>query len=517
MARKIVYILFTLLICFCTNTEAKTPPTLNKESKDSISKLTTTEIIDTVPINFRIRSVVDSYKTVTSSILPTFPGAHNVVYDTVYLGHGEFFTDIIPEYSDSVIRKKINQLKSELPIEDNPYVMQWIKHYTTVGRNVPKAALGRSPYYYPLFEQIFAEEGIPDEVKHLAIIESGLKPFAVSKSGATGLWQFMHATGKYLNMKISYYVDDRRDIIVSTKNAAKYLNHLHNSFGDWLIAIAAYNCGPGTMRKAIRKSGYKTTYWEIRKYLPPETRNYIPALLAMTYCMNHTDEHYFIPLEPKRYHCNINLNEVDIVNIKEQLSFESLSAILDIPIQKLAFLNPGLKRNIIPFTRNGYNLKIPCQKVPLYYAMKDSLIKLEANRLGTLGMEYSYDKEHAYYKIQPGDNLSYIASHHDCTVRELMKWNGLTNYNIRAGKKLIVYKGVDLPSYTTTVKPSLKKNHNNTVDKSVTFYTIESGDTLWAISKKFPGTSVDSLKRVNKIYNSHHLMPGMVIKVTANI
>lgn len=517
VCRILYVILFSAFIALPSHLMAATPPALHEGDEDSSLVTSEVEIPDTTPIPFKIRTLKET-KVEPTIATPTFPEAYNVIYDTVHVKDGEIFTDIIPEYSDSIIIERLKALKLDIPIEGNKYVLQWIKHYTTVGRNVPKAALGRSPYYYPLFEQIFAEEGIPDQVKHLSIIESGLKPYAKSRSGALGLWQFMHATGKYLDMKISYYIDDRKDVIESTKHAAGYLNKLHDSFDDWLIAIASYNCGPGTMRKAIRKSGYKKTFWEVRPYLPPETRNYVPALLAMTYCMNYPEEHAFTPTEPTRYHCNINYQDVDVVHVKEQLSFETLSGVLDIPAKQLAFLNPGLKRNMIPFTRNGYELKIPCNKVPLYHEMRDSMILMEIDRIAALGMNYSFDKEHAYYRIEPGDNLGYIAKKHDCTVKELMKWNNLTSSSIRAGKRLIVYKGLNLPehsAYRQAKKTPEKKNISS--DPSVVFYTIESGDTLWAISKKFPGTSIDSLRRENKIYDTKNLIPGTIIKVTSTI
>lgn len=436
-----------------------------------------------------------------------FPEAQTIFYDSVILPDRSGFMDVIPIYSDSFHAAQINSLTAEMDFRYNRIVQRFIEVYAVEKRNIGRVVAGKMPYYEPIFEQILAENEVPECLKYLGIVESGINPYAVSRSGATGIWQFMLGTGKYLDLKISYFRDDRRDIYASTDAAAKYLKSLHERFGDWLLAIAAYNCGPGNMSKAIRRSGGKKDFWALRKYLPKETRNYVPAFIAVNYMMENKDLLNIIPVEPITYHYPISNRSIDYVTVYKKLSFSSISKVLDIPMNQLSFLNPGIKKNVIPFSKEGYKLRLPCNKVVQYHELIDSIQAEETLYAAALGDTYFYDKDRITYRVKSGDNLSAIAKKHACSVSDLMEWNNLENYIIFINQKLIVYAGKTHDSNYLAHKTSNNKGNG------FVYYTIERGDTLWSISKKFPGVEVDSIKRDNQIYNVHSLQPGTVLKI----
>ncbi|MFT4533082.1 MAG: membrane-bound lytic murein transglycosylase D [Saprospiraceae bacterium] len=277
---------------------------------------------------------------------------HKTIEDRI-LSHG---SSVEIQYS-SEVKKRINQ---------------YIKHQ----RAMSEVLIGRSKIYFPGFEQILREKGLPTDLKYLSVIESGLKPSATSRSGAAGLWQFMRPTGKMMGLKISRTVDERRDVEKSTMAAAEYLLKLYNQFDDWTLAIAAYNCGPGNMRKAIRKSGGKKSFWEVMKYLPKETREYVPKFIAMTYMMNYYYEHDLMPAIP-----NQDLINTSTAKVYESLNLNKLSKELDIELTTMRTLNPSFIRNYIPKSENGiYNLVLPTPEMRIVarkYNVLASLPRLE--------------------------------------------------------------------------------------------------------------------------------------------
>ncbi len=253
------------------------------------------------------------------------------------------------------IEDRILSLGSSVEIQYSSEVKKRINQYITRQRSMSEALIGRSRIYFPTFEHILREKGLPTDLKYLSVVESGLKPAATSRSGAAGLWQFMRPTGRMMGLKISKTIDERRDIEKSTAAAADYLLQLYNQFGDWTLAIAAYNCGPGNMRKAIRRSGGKRSFWEIKKYLPKETREYVPKFIAMTYVMNYYYEHDLMPDIP-----NQDLINTSSAKVYESLDLKSLSKELDIDLATVRTLNPSFIRNYIPKSEDGiYNLVLP--------------------------------------------------------------------------------------------------------------------------------------------------------------
>jgi membrane-bound lytic murein transglycosylase D len=253
------------------------------------------------------------------------------------------------------IEDRILSLDCSIEIRYSSEVKKRINQYVIRQRKMSEVLIGRSKIYFPTFEQILKEKGLPTDLKYLSVVESGLKPAATSRSGAAGLWQFMRPTGKMMGLKISRNVDERRDVVKSTKAAADYLLKLYNQFDDWTLAIAAYNCGPGNMRKAIRKSGGKKSFWEVMKYLPRETREYVPKFIAMTYVMNYYYEHDLTPSTP-----NQDLINTSTAKVYESLNLNTLSKELDIELATMRTLNPSFIRNYIPKTEDGkYNLVLP--------------------------------------------------------------------------------------------------------------------------------------------------------------
>lgn len=262
---------------------------------------------------------------------------------------------------DRTIENRIFSLGSSVDVKYNAEVKKRIKQYTVNQRNMSEVLLGRSSIYFPIFEDIFREKGLPQDLKYLSVVESGLRPIATSKSGAAGLWQFMRPTGRMMGLQINRTIDERRDVEKSTEAAADYLLYLYEKFDDWTLAIAAYNCGPGNLRKAIRKSGGKRNFWDIKKYLPRETREYVPKFIAMSYVMNYYYEHDLVPNQPHK-----NLTNTSSAQVFEKINLRKLSRELDIDLNVLKTLNPSYIRNYIPKSEDGkYNLVLPTTEMRL--------------------------------------------------------------------------------------------------------------------------------------------------------
>ena len=277
---------------------------------------------------------------------------------------------------DRTIESRIFSLGSSVDVKYSAEVKRRIKQYTVKQRSMSEILLGRSSIYFPLFEDVFREKGLPQDLKYLSVVESGLRPVATSRSGAAGLWQFMRPTARMMGLKINRTVDERRDIQKSTEAAANYLLHLYERFDDWTLAIAAYNCGPGNLRKAIRKSGGKKSFWEIKKYLPKETQEYVPKFIAISYVMNYYYEHDLVPEVP-----NQNLVNTSSAKVYEKINLQKLSKELDIELKVLKTLNPSYIRNFIPKSEDGkYVLVLPTpemREVAQIYNVQASLPELE--------------------------------------------------------------------------------------------------------------------------------------------
>ena len=351
---------------------------------------------------------------------------------------------INPTFSDSIYIDRLSRMPVIMEMPYNDIVRKFIDTYTIRLRNQVSFMLSACNFYMPIFEEALDAYNLPLELKYLPIIESALNPSAVSRAGATGLWQFMLTTGKLYGLESNSLVDERRDPIKATWAAARYLKDMYNIYKDWNLVIAAYNCGPGNVNKAIRRAGGKTDYWAIYNYLPRETRGYVPAFIAANYVMTYYCKHNICPMET-----NIP-QATDTVQVSRNLHFEQIADICHIPLEEIKSLNPQYKRNIVPGNSKPYTLRLPTEAISSFIDNQDTIYSHRSTELfknrrtvasvGTRSKATAGDGELTYYKIKQGDTLGTIARKFGVSVRQLRSWNGLRNNNIRAGRRLKIYK-----------------------------------------------------------------------------
>ena len=348
---------------------------------------------------------------------------------------------------DSVYANRLRALVSPVQLPFNPIVKNYIRRYVDTRYGTINRVLSLSRYYFPLIEEELIKADLPVELRALPIIESALSTTATSPMGAVGLWQFMPATGKSYGLEINSFVDERRDPVQATRAACRYLKDLYSIYHDWTLAIAAYNCGPGTINKAIRRAGGKTDYWDIYNYLPRETRGYVPAFIAANYIMSYYCKHNICPMET-----NIPA-ATDTVQVSRNLHFEQVADICHVPMDELKSLNPQYKRNIIPGNSKPQTLRLPMNAISTFIDNQDTIYnhrqaELFKNRrtvaVGngrtTTSKAVAGTGKPTYYKIKKGDTLGGIALRYGVSVSKLRSWNGLRGNNIRAGKTLKIYK-----------------------------------------------------------------------------
>ncbi len=416
-----------------------------------------------------------------------------------------------PELSTDTLKARLKRLNAKTPfnVEYNPSLESVIKRYLKTRHKSLERLMGLSHFYFPMFEEALDKENIPLEVKYLAIVESALKPRAQSRVGATGLWQFMFTTGKLYGLDVSSYVDERRDPIKSTDAAAKYLSKLYKIFGDWDLALAAYNSGPGNVSKAIRRSGGYTNYWNIRPNLPRETAGYLPAFLATMYIFEYAEEHGFKPERP-----TFQYIETDTIRVKQMITLDQVSEITGVNIEELQYLNPSYKLDIIPFIEDeNYTLRLPKYAVGSFVNNEKEIYafaKAEFDKREKPLPQFFENDTKVRYRVKSGDYLGRIARKYGVRVSQIKRWNGLRNNNLRIGQRLTIYpKNPVSGKAKTKSKPSQKVV--NSAGKQT--YKVKSGDSLWSIAQKFSGVSVQNLKDWNNI-TSNKLKIGMTLVVS---
>ncbi|MGY5355206.1 transglycosylase SLT domain-containing protein [Wenyingzhuangia sp. IMCC45467] len=338
------------------------------------------------------------------------------------------------------LKKRLSVINSKTPfhLEYNIELERVIKSYLKYRRRYYPDMMARAEYYFPLFEAQLANYEIPLEIKYLAIVESALKPRAKSRVGATGLWQFMYQTGKMYNLKVSSYVDERQDPVKATKAACEYLERLYHSFNDWDLALAAYNSGPGNVSKAIRRSGNRTNYWNIRPYLPKETADYLPAFYATMYIFEYAKEHHIVTEEPR-----IHRFDVDSIQVKQLLTFQQIHDKIGTDIEMLEFLNPSYKLNIVPYVEGrNYKLVLPLRDALSFVDHEQDIYDYataQANEREKPLPKYFEMNQRIRYKVKSGDYLGLIAEKHGVYVRDIKKWNNLSSTNLKIGQRLTIY------------------------------------------------------------------------------
>lgn len=410
--------------------------------------------------------------------------------------------EYIPDFTYDQVKVRIEAMETEMPFELNETIFSFIHYFTVRNRGYAKMILERKDTYLPLFEEALKRQQMPDDIKYLSIIESGLNPRARSRVGAMGLWQFMPATGREYKLYVNNHMDDRMDPELATEAALKYLKALHRMFGDWEVALAAYNCGPGNVRKAIRRSGGKKTFWGIYNYLPRETRSYIPQFQAMMYVLRYAEEHNIIleePAFPMAY---------EKVKLDDAVDLEHFSELSGICIEDLEELNPSILKRHIPHSRKHYALRIPKTKASFLAENKDWIMDSLSVRPNSLLAQQpdgfqetaSQSANRVIYRVRPGDALGTIAQRHNTTVANLKVWNALSSNLIKVGQNLTIYPEGANPSKALV-------SNTTTSDGANKIYTVQPGDSLWLISRKIEGVTIEQLKKLNNL-NNNQIKPG---------
>jgi len=427
-----------------------------------------------------------------------------------------------PFVSDSILIERLIALDKTTPfaIEINDQLLKVVRYFINKRRRLTAISLGRSKLYFPMYEEYLAKYNMPLELKYLSVIESGLRPQVGSRAGAVGLWQFMYRTGRSRGLHTDSYVDERMHPEKSTNAACQYLSQLYGLYGDWSMALAAYNAGPGNINKAIRRSGGKMTYWGIRPFLPKETQMYVPNFISMLYMMTYYAEHNIIPKEPKVY---FHEYETDTVCLSKMLRVSYFDSILDINEAEFRALNPVYKTNIIPETNPKQCITLPNEKIKLFLELEDSLYGYQ-KYLDTNNMRVVFLEKKKYHYVKPTETLGSIGLKHDVTITQIKTWNGLKRSRVYPGQKLKILKKekqfVRAGSTTKSTGKSTTSTHHSSSSKVVKtydsgkykYYSLKSGESLWTVSKK-TGIPFVRLQELNKGLNPKKMHPGDKIKI----
>jgi len=465
----------------------------------------------------------------------------------------------IPSFSDDDYRRRMSKIITPIPLSYNQSVKNYIDLYAVRKRELTARVMGLANLYFPMFEEVLDREGLPLEFKYLSVVESALNPLAVSPMGATGIWQFMFNTGKLYDLKVTSYIDERKDPYKSTVAACKYFKDMYAIYGDWLLVIASYNCGPGNVNRAINRSGGKTNFWEICRYLPAETRGYVPAFIAVCYLMNNSREHNLFPVSPE-----FSYYDVDTVVVHKAATFAAISKAIDVPEDVLAYLNPIAKKRYIPDMEEPFSLRLPANKVYSFVSQESIIFKADTslpppmlafetdskskaivdNSLAPGEMVFKQVKK--THTVQRGETITEISDRYNCSIAEIKKMNNLKSSKLRAGQKLRVFalvkvkEGPKMPVEPDPVETNLAAAEsdsaagvqvqpaNDTTPKPAKaapvaekkqqptryiYHLVQKGDTLVSIAKRYDGVTIQQLKLFNKIKSSSDLKPGTKIKV----
>ena len=519
-----------------------------QESTNSLKRESQNAFLDSIKSTFiqdKIASCVDSLWMKELSNLDIYNDLSKEIKDI------NVDQEVDYELPTALLKKRLAAMDAKSPfnIEYNQGLENVIKSFLKNRKKSFERLMAISEYYFPMFEEALARQNVPLEIKYLAVVESALNPKAVSRVGATGLWQFMYQTGKQYNLDINTYVDDRSDPIKASDAAALYMSNMYKIFGDWDLVLASYNSGPGNVAKAIRRSGGQQNFWNIRKNLPKETQGYVPAFLATMYIYQYHKEHGIVPNRAIIKHF-----ATDTIMVKQEITFKQVSDLLDIPVYQLQLLNPSYKRDVIPFIAGeNHFLRMPNDKVAIYTSNEDKIYAYtqhESNRRerpyetaiasrlrDTLGTDSSRTvvSKTRYYKVKRGDKLSEIAGKFGVAMSDLKKWNHLKSTKVARGRNLKIYsfetqeiaktsepkKEIVSKEVVASVEPkSVKESKNYKEETIVTFektnkkYKVRKGDNLGKIANDF-NVSVADIKTWNNL-KRNAIAKGQTLKIVVS-
>jgi membrane-bound lytic murein transglycosylase D len=498
-----------------------------------------------LPAGYTIGTIEDFFNDIVQAA--TFSAAYELSFDTLNaIGIGEEIAESIgfePTVPDDLLIDRLSCIQNEIPLTFHPQVRAFVDYFTGPKRDFTLRALGKKDIYFPLYERIFEEYGIPAEMKYLSIIESALDPFALSPAKALGLWQFIPSTGKIYGLRQNNYIDERSDPEKSTRAAAKYLKQLYHFFdNDWELAISAYNCGPGNVKKAMRKAS-STEFWEIYEYLPRETRSYLPSFVAMMYVLNYADEHNLIN---EKIQYPIDYEEI---YVNQFLDLRKFAKALKVCFEDLKELNPELKTEIVPATAYNYPLKIPVARFDYFLSNREAILDSASNRRPT---QYTSIQKQipGIHIVEKGESVAAIARKYAVTVENIREWNMLLNDKLHAGQKVIVsaekapkkipLKGGGTKPVAKITQPTVEaetsvlviesalelgdeKNETNTTpakkaptpQKREIVHTVKSGESLSRIAEKY-SLNVSQIKNHNGL-RSDRIAVGQSLKIPLKV
>lgn len=454
--------------------------------------------------------------------------------------------DTLPHVDPNLVRERLAKLQKDVPLTYNNYSHGFVEYFTFRKAAFTKTMLERINYYFPIYEKYLAQYGLPDELKYLSLIESGLNPRALSYASAGGLWQFMPRTATLdFGLRMDKYVDERFDPIKSTEAACRYFRQLYRIFGNWEMVLASYNTGPGNVKRAIRRSGNRTDFWGIYNYLPQQTREYVPQYVGILYMMHHAADH---GIRPELIE---NPMPFDTVHLNGYTNLETFAALSLVPYETLQKLNPHILTNAMPAHTRDFPLRVPSDSYAYIASNRRAILDSAGRNPLDMGIRYASNRvvgdstkerqfadvtveeepeeeitavqrktRTVYHNVRRGETLGRIADRHNVSLASLKAWNRLGRKGaVKAGQKLVIYKETAVASSARLAKNSREDDDRATRNEvtqrlkaKAKYHTVRRGDTLWSIVQRYQGLTVNELKRMNKI-RGNSVRPGMKIRI----
>jgi membrane-bound lytic murein transglycosylase D len=441
-----------------------------------------------------------------------------------------------------LIEERLKSIENIMPMVYNESVKVWLDFFMLKRPSFTQEMMENKDFYFPIFQKYLKENNMPEELKYLALLESGLNPKAVSRSKAVGLWQFMSLTGKEMGLTINDYIDERMHIEKSTEAACKYLKRLHNMFNDWDLALASYNTGPGRISRTMKATGL-SNYWDLHAHIHPDTRAYVPQFIALAYLMNFGNEHGIFPEK------NNNFIQTEKFAINGNLDLKTLSELSKLDYNEFKRFNPHFKKDILPESGKSHEISLPDYVLPYFMENRNAIIDSSSRRNRSQNTnkneevllannELNYTEDGALiignnklvpdlvvsnsvdtkyekitrtvkktHKVRKGEFLNKIASKYDVSMNEIKKWNNKKSSKVLVGERLVIYV-----NETTKVKSNSLAVKSSTENIKGLTHTVKRGDTLWNISQKYEGVSIDDLKKWNNI-SGNTVKVGQKIKI----